>query len=151
MRTRTAPLARLVTACVVLLALVIAACSAPAAPAAPGAATPAAATAAPAASTVGSAPTASAAAAAPQPTAAAPSGGTFVIASLGLPNTLHPYPDSAAYSDIWSQVAGLTWGCGLIDLDANTLQYVPYMASDWQVSADGKTFTFTLKDGLKWS
>jgi peptide/nickel transport system substrate-binding protein len=91
------------------------------------------------------------AAAAAKP-AAGQAGGTFVVASLGpLPNTLHPYPDSAAYTNAWTDVAILIWDAGLLDLDANTLEYAPYMASEWNVSADGKTFTFKLRDGLKWS
>jgi peptide/nickel transport system substrate-binding protein len=79
-------------------------------------------------------------------------GGTFTIAELGpLPKTLHPYPDSATYTDAWTSVASLLWSGGLLDLDATTLEYVPYLASTWDVSPDGKTFTFTLRDGLKWS
>ena len=79
-------------------------------------------------------------------------GGTFVIASIGpLPKSAHPYPDSATYSDGWSQLAGMIFGGGLLDLDANTLEYGPYAASEWSVSPDGKTFTFKLRDGLKWS
>ena len=79
-------------------------------------------------------------------------GGTFVIASIGpLPKNAHPYPDSAAYSDGWSQVARLIFGGGLIDQDANTLEYSPYASSEWSISPDGKTFTFKLRDGMKWS
>lgn len=79
-------------------------------------------------------------------------GGTFVIASIGpLPKNAHPYPDSAAYSDGWTQVARLIFGGGLIDQDANTLEYMPYAASEWSISPDGKTFTFKLRDGMKWS
>lgn len=79
-------------------------------------------------------------------------GGTFVIASIGpLPKNVHPYPDSASYSSGWSEVARLIFGGGLIDQDANTLEYVPYAASEWTVSPDGRTFTFKLRDGLKWS
>ncbi len=83
--------------------------------------------------------------------AAKPAGGTFVIAELGpLPNTLHPYPDSAAYSSAWVD----TWtlmGVGLLEQDANTLEYRGYLASEYNVSQDGRTFTFKLRDGLKWS
>ena len=38
-----------------------------------------------------------------------------------------------------------------MSLNADTLEYEPDMASTWTVSPDGKTFTFTLKDGLTWS
>ena len=87
-----------------------------------------------------------------KPSAPTTPGGTFVIASIGpLPKNAHPYPDSAAYSDGWTQVARLIFGGGLLDQDANTLEYVPYAASEWSISPDGKTFTFKLRDDLKWS
>lgn len=37
----------------------------------------------------------------------------------------------------------------LLATDANN-KIRPQMVSQWEVSADGKTFTFTLRDGLKW-
>jgi peptide/nickel transport system substrate-binding protein len=92
-----------------------------------------------------------------QKPAAAPSGpttpgGTFTIASIGpLPKTVHPYPNSADYSSGWTEVQRLIGGGGLIDQDANSLEYVPYAAKEWTVSPDGKTFTFQLRDDLKWS
>jgi len=75
-----------------------------------------------------------------------------VIASLGpLPKTAHPYPSSGDYSDGWVQIAGYIFGGGLLDLDATTLEYKPYAASEWNVSPDGKTYTFKLRPDLKWS
>ncbi|MFN0073915.1 MAG: ABC transporter substrate-binding protein, partial [Chloroflexota bacterium] len=108
---------------------------------------------APVASSPTQAPVAKAApTAAPAASKDTAAGGTFVIAELGpLPKTLHPYPDAASYSSSWSQAARLIWSGGLVGLDPNTLEYKPDMASSWTVSPDGKTFTFTLKDGLKWS
>ncbi|MFN8522028.1 MAG: ABC transporter substrate-binding protein [Chloroflexota bacterium] len=104
-------------------------------------------------------PTSAPAAATPaarQPEAAqkppAQTSGSLVIASIAnLPKTLHPYPNSADYSDEWTRISRYLWSGSLIDLDANTLEYVPYLASEWNVAADGKTFTFKLRDGLKWS
>jgi peptide/nickel transport system substrate-binding protein len=88
----------------------------------------------------------------PKPAGATVPGGTFVIASIGpLPKNLHPYPDSAAYSEGWVQAAGLTFGGGFIEQDANTLEYRPYAAQEWNVSQDGKTFTFKLRNDLKWN
>jgi peptide/nickel transport system substrate-binding protein len=87
-----------------------------------------------------------------KPAGAITPGGTFVIASIGpLPKNVHPYPDSANYSSGWTEVARLIYGGGLIDQDANTLEYVPYAAREWSISPDGKTFTFKLRDDLKWS
>jgi len=87
-----------------------------------------------------------------QPAAGTTPGGTFVIASLGpLPKTAHPYPNSADYSDGWTQIAGVMFGGGMLDQDANSLEYKPYAASEWSISPDGKTFTFKLRPDLKWS
>jgi oligopeptide transport system substrate-binding protein len=40
---------------------------------------------------------------------------------------------------------------GLCALDEKTSQAVPAAAERWEVSADGLTYTFTLRAGLKWS
>jgi len=80
------------------------------------------------------------------------SAGAFVIADAKpLSRTVHPYPTASSYGESWSQAARLIWGAGLLDLDANTLEYIPYLASEWNISDDGKTVTFKLRDGLKWS
>ncbi|MGE3270777.1 MAG: ABC transporter substrate-binding protein [Chloroflexota bacterium] len=117
------------------------------APAKPDAAKPAA----PAPTAAAAKPDASKPAAAGGNPATKP-GGTFVIASIGpLPKTVHPYPNSADYSSGWTEVARLIYGGGLIDQDANSLEYTPYCAKEWSISPDGKTFTFKLRDDLKWS
>jgi peptide/nickel transport system substrate-binding protein len=134
-----------------LIAPLALACGGPPSPAAP------APTAAPAKPAEATKPAAESKPAAPaKPDAGKPgvgeAGGTFVTAEIGpLPKILHPYPDSAAYTDIGNSVARLIWNAGFLDLDANTLEYGPYMASEWNVSPDGRTFTFKLRDGLKWS
>ena len=148
----------------------LAACSTPqaVAPTSPPTSAPAKpAAAAPAASPAAAAPAAASPVAAGSPAAAgspgtdkpeaglppgAVPGGTFTIASIGpLPKTVHPYPDSANYSSGWTEVARLIYGGGLIDQDANSLEYTPYAAKEWSISPDGKTFTFKLRDDLKWS
>ena len=40
---------------------------------------------------------------------------------------------------------------GLYKLDADGTSYVPAMAESCEVSEDGMTYTFTLREGLKWS
>ena len=40
---------------------------------------------------------------------------------------------------------------GLVTLDINTLEVKPDLASSWDTSADGKTWTFHLRSGLKFS
>ncbi|HET6317748.1 MAG TPA: ABC transporter substrate-binding protein [Chloroflexota bacterium] len=104
-----------------------------------------------------SATTAPAAAQATAPPTSA-SGAALIEASLAnLSKTLHPYPDAASYTGSWIDVASLVWGGaegsgGLLAFDWDSLTYRPAMARDMpRVSQDGKTFTFTLRDDLKWS
>jgi peptide/nickel transport system substrate-binding protein len=131
--------------------------SATATPATSGAATPKPATesspAAVASPAAGASPAASPGASpAAKPAAGTVPGGTFVLASLGpLPKTAHPYPNSADYSDGWVQMSGLIFGGSLLEQDATTLDYRPYAAADWNIASDGKTFTFKLRNDLKWS
>ncbi|MGB3297325.1 MAG: ABC transporter substrate-binding protein [Phormidesmis sp.] len=40
---------------------------------------------------------------------------------------------------------------GLISIDYNTNEVVPALAESWEISKDGKTIVYTLKDNLKWS
>ena len=74
-----------------------------------------------------------------------------------LAKTLHPYPDSASYTQAWIDVAALIWGGadgggGLLAFDWDALDHQPAMARQMpQVSGDGKTYTFVLRDDLKWS
>ena len=39
---------------------------------------------------------------------------------------------------------------GLVTFDSN-MKVIPSLASTWTISPDGKTYTFTLKKGIKWS
>jgi len=82
-------------------------------------------------------------------------GGPLKVASGGLPKVFHPYPEPQIYttsqSDAWTLM-----GAGLISLDNNTLDFTVDPRTDMatelpRISNDGKTFTFTLRDGLKWS
>src|SRR5438552_5851286 len=113
-----------------------------------------AASAAGASTTAGGKPNATPAAANATPSA----GGALVEAALGnLSKTLHPYPDSASYTQSWIDAAALIWGGAegggaLLTFDWEALTYRPAMASEMpKVSQDGKTFTFTLRDDLRWS
>jgi peptide/nickel transport system substrate-binding protein len=98
------------------------------------------------------------AAAAPAAATSAPSGPTLSIASLAnLSKTLHPFPDAASYTQSWIDTSILLWGGGdgqggLLAFDWDKLEYRPAMAADMpKVSDDGKTYTFTLRNDLKWS
>jgi peptide/nickel transport system substrate-binding protein len=94
----------------------------------------------------------------PTPTAAAAASGALVEAATGnLSKTLHPYPDTASYTQSWIDAAALIWGGAdgggaLLAFDWDTLDYRPAMATDLpKVSSDSRTFTFTLRDDVKWS
>lgn len=43
------------------------------------------------------------------------------------------------------------YASGLWQRDPATNQPIPYMAKDWSLSEDGRTFTFNLRDDMKWS
>jgi peptide/nickel transport system substrate-binding protein len=130
----------------------------PAPTAAPPGATPA--PAATAGTQAQTAPTTVSSQPAPAPTtpASAPTGPALSIASLAnLSKTLHPFPDAASYTQSWIDSSILLWGGGdgqggLLAFDWDKLEYKPAMAADMpKVSADGKTYTFTLRNDLKWS
>src|SRR5712691_13139978 len=98
------------------------------------------------------------AAPAPPPTATpAPKPGLIEAALGNLSKTLHPYPDSASYTQPWIDIAALIWGGAdgggaLLAFDWDALSYRPAMATALpKVSADGKTFAFTLRGDPKWS
>src|ERR1700730_11210309 len=146
-------------------ALLVAACSAPAPRAAPTSAplptspavasTPVPATAQAQATAVVAAPTD--VPVAPAPTSAPEKNALAEATLVNLSKTLHPYPDSAAYTGPWNDAAALIWGGadgggGLLSFDWDTLDYRPAMATQMPtVSSDGKTFTLTLRKDLKWS
>ncbi len=62
--------------------------------------------------------------------------------------SFHPYLTSDATSFAYQ---GLVYSGSLLKLDENTLQYEPYMAEKYEISEDGLTFTFHLRQGIKWS
>jgi peptide/nickel transport system substrate-binding protein len=88
---------------------------------------------------------------------AVPTGALIAAAPGGLARTLHPYPDSTAYTQAWLDAAALIWGGldgggALLAFDWDALDYRPAMAAQMpQVSTDWLTYTFTLRDDLKWS
>jgi peptide/nickel transport system substrate-binding protein len=89
--------------------------------------------------------------------AAARKGGTLRASTLGgLPKVLHPYVESQGFTTPWSDAQNLIWA-SLISIDYDkTLDYRADPRQDLakempKISADGKTFTFTLRDDIKWS
>src|SRR4051812_35491013 len=74
-----------------------------------------------------------------------PRGGTYVEAMLSAPRYVNPL---LAASDTDLDLTHLVYS-GLTRLDDRG-NIVPDMASSWQVSADSRTYTFTLRADLKW-
>ncbi len=100
--------------------------------------------------TSAAAPLGAAGTAAPTPMAMAntPKGGSIVEAVTSDGKSFHPYLTSdTASSGLWGYVHGL----GLTRYDENTLEVRGQGAEKWEISPDKKTYTFTLRDGLKWS
>jgi peptide/nickel transport system substrate-binding protein len=123
-----------------------------AAPAAPTSA-PAAATTAPAAAT-GAQPTAAAKPpSAPAPTIApaaaggAKQGGRVILGEFADAKTLNP----VLVTDVTSDVVTNRIFASLIQIDAKTGAVTPGLAEKFDFSGDGKTLTFALRDGLKFS
>jgi peptide/nickel transport system substrate-binding protein len=62
--------------------------------------------------------------------------------------SFHPYITTDASS---SGYQGLVYSGDLINVDENTLEYIPWAAESYEISDDGLTFTFHLRKDLKWS
>ncbi|HLI77852.1 MAG TPA: ABC transporter substrate-binding protein [Acidobacteriaceae bacterium] len=80
--------------------------------------------------------------------AAAQQGGNLTIAIDSYPQDINPYsptidPQSLEVYDSWFQY--------LVEPSANGSTFVPTLATKYQVSADKKTYTFTLRAGVKFS
>jgi peptide/nickel transport system substrate-binding protein len=119
--------------------------SAPAAPT-----TAAAATSAPAAATQPTAaakppsvpaPTVAPAAGAPKP------GGRVILGEFADAKTLNP----VTVTDVPSDVVTNRIFVGMLQVDAKTGDVAPQLAEKWEFAGDGKTLSFVMRDGLKWS
>ena len=76
-----------------------------------------------------------------------PQGGDYVVAIPAEPTTLNPINSSDAYS---SAVQGYIVE-GLLTKNIDTYEWEPALAEKWEISKDKKTFTFKLRENLKWS
>ena len=70
----------------------------------------------------------------------APQDGTFYYNLESAPTTLHPLSSTDAYA---SRVQGYIMDT-LAIRDSETYEWVPAMAKSWEISKDGKVFTFAL-------
>lgn len=81
-----------------------------------------------------------------EPAAAAPKqGGTVVVVQSADPGSLNPaITTGGPIHTVTDQIFN-----GLVGLDDN-LNPVPELADSWEISEDGKTYTFKLHEGVKW-
>lgn len=76
----------------------------------------------------------------------APKGGDFKINIGQAPTTLNALSSSDAYAtEVQSMIME-----GLLTRNIETREWEPNLAKEWSISKDGKTFEFTLRDGVKW-
>lgn len=69
----------------------------------------------------------------------------IVFSSLGDPKTFNP-----ALSQEYPNIFIYTFE-GLLSMDGETGDIIPALAESWEISEDGLTYTFTLREGLQWS
>ncbi|HRW07540.1 MAG TPA: ABC transporter substrate-binding protein [Caldilineaceae bacterium] len=62
--------------------------------------------------------------------------------------SFHPYLTTDTGS---SGYQAMVWTGGLLRLDENSLEYIPNMAESYDISEDGLTFTFHLRQNMEWS
>lgn len=74
-------------------------------------------------------------------------GGILVVAGATEPKTFNPFVSEDAYS---AQAISLLLN-GLVDYDAVEQEYIPGLARSWKRSANGKAYTFYLRQGVRWS
>ncbi len=82
------------------------------------------------------------------PTSSSRRGGEFKQAVAQDAKSFHVYQTTDATSRLYQE---LVYASGLTLRDPKTLQPIPGMAESWKVSDDGRTYTFTLRQDLKWS
>ena len=82
---------------------------------------------------------------APLGNAQAPQGGTFYLNISAEPPTLNPITSTDAYA---SRVQGYVMD-NLMERDEDTYEWQPSLAEKAETSADGRTFTFTIRRGAK--
>jgi peptide/nickel transport system substrate-binding protein/microcin C transport system substrate-binding protein len=76
----------------------------------------------------------------------APVGGTLVYNLDAEPATLN----ALSTQDVVGQWVYEMWAETLLDRDPQTYEVTPSLATKWNISKDGRVFTFTLRDDAKW-
>ncbi|MFW5988001.1 MAG: ABC transporter substrate-binding protein [bacterium] len=74
-------------------------------------------------------------------------GGTFTLSTTSAPESFNPYGslDAATYT------VALKFLDALVEQNQITKELSPGLASDWEVSDDGKEVIFHLREGVQWS
>ncbi|MFN8790137.1 MAG: peptide-binding protein [Bdellovibrionales bacterium] len=81
-----------------------------------------------------------------EPNLQAPKGGNFVRNLRGEPPTLHPIMGTDVYSQrVWDFTVD-----SLLERKYTDWEWAPRLAEKWEISKDGKTFTFTLRKNATW-
>jgi len=76
----------------------------------------------------------------------APFGGDFKINLEEAPTTLNALASSDGYaSEVQSYIME-----SLLTRNSDTMEWEPGLAKEWTIAKDGKSFEFTLRDGVKW-
>lgn len=70
---------------------------------------------------------------------------TFIVATIGGPETLDP---AAAYDSASGEVLQMVYETLIYYKGESTDEYVEVLADEWEVSADGKTYRFHIRDGV---
>ena len=78
---------------------------------------------------------------------AAATGGVFKYNLGQQPTTLNPLSSTDYYASL---VQGYIIE-SLADRNVDTYKWEPSLATDWKISKDGLTYTFTIREGVKWS
>jgi len=74
-------------------------------------------------------------------------GGALVIGSLAGPKSFNPVVSSeTSSSDVWQLMFDR-----LVSFDPVAKEFFPCLAESWSVSDDGLTWSFRIRDGLRWS
>jgi peptide/nickel transport system substrate-binding protein len=72
----------------------------------------------------------------------------FIQADIGDPDTLDPV---AAYDNASGQAIELVYDTLIYYDKGSTTQFVPVLATEWDISPDGKTYRFHIRKGVKFS
>lgn len=72
-------------------------------------------------------------------------GGTIIVGTSTEPESLDPHNTGQAAANI---IIG-NIGASLVFQNPETMEFEPYLAESWETSDDGKTWTFNLREGVK--